>query len=48
MESKQSDSKHNQPVAPEHEGSSQYSQQPATRPNPEPTGSTLHSPIQSP
>jgi hypothetical protein len=35
-------------VAPEPEGSSPYSQQPATGPYPEPTGSNLHSHSQSP
>jgi hypothetical protein len=35
-------------VAPEPEGSSPYSQQPAIGPYPEPTGSNLHSPSQSP
>jgi hypothetical protein len=35
-------------VAPEPAGSSQYSQYPAAGPYPEPTGSTLHSPSQSP
>jgi hypothetical protein len=35
-------------VAPEPEGSSPYSQEPATGPYPEPTGSNLHSPSQSP
>jgi hypothetical protein len=33
-------------VAPESEGSSPYSQDPATGPYPEPTGSTLHPPPQ--
>jgi hypothetical protein len=32
------------PVAPEPEGSSPYSQEPATGPYPDPTGSNLHSP----
>jgi hypothetical protein len=36
------------PVAPEPEGSSAYSQEPATGPYPEPAGSNLHSPSQSP
>jgi hypothetical protein len=35
-------------VAPEPEGSSPYSQEPATSPYPEPTGSDLYSPSQSP
>jgi hypothetical protein len=35
-------------VAPEPEGSSPYSQKPATGPYPEPTGPNLHSPSQSP
>jgi hypothetical protein len=35
-------------VAPETEGSSPYSQEPATGPYPEPTKSNLHSPSQSP
>jgi len=35
-------------VAPEPEGSSPYSQEPATGPYPEPTGSNLYSPSQSP
>jgi hypothetical protein len=35
-------------VAPEPEGSSPYSQEPATGPYPEPTGSNLHSSSQSP
>jgi len=35
-------------VVPEPEGSSPYSQEPATGPYPEPTGSNLHSPSQSP
>jgi hypothetical protein len=35
-------------VAPEPEGLSPYSQEPATDPYPEPTGSNLHSPSQSP
>jgi hypothetical protein len=35
-------------VAPEPEGSSPYSQEPATGTCPEPTGSNLHSPSRSP
>jgi hypothetical protein len=35
-------------VAPEPEGSSPYSQEPATSPYPEPAGSNVHSPSQSP
>jgi hypothetical protein len=35
-------------MVPELEGSSPYSQEPATGPYPEPTESTLHSPSQSP
>jgi hypothetical protein len=35
-------------VAPEPEGSSPYSQEPATGPYPEPAGSNLHSPSQFP
>jgi hypothetical protein len=35
-------------VAPEPEGSLLYSQETATGPYPEPTGTTLHSPSQSP
>jgi hypothetical protein len=35
-------------VAPESEGSSLYSQEPATGPYSEPTGSNLYSPSQSP
>jgi hypothetical protein len=34
-------------MAPEPAGSSPYSQEPATGPYPEPTGSTLHSASQS-
>jgi hypothetical protein len=35
-------------MTPEPEGSSTYSQEPAISPYPEPTGSNLHSPSQSP
>jgi hypothetical protein len=35
-------------MEPEPAGSSQYLQEPATGPYPEPTGSTQHSPSQSP